>query len=157
MKTGVSEFNPDDYEHQLRFAAEIGDINRVRELIAEGVNLNSFDEIGMTALHYAAREEHFAIAKLPLGHGADVNARHEPTNSNTTLANVAETCSLEMAQLLVDAGADPRIRGWMGLDALDYARRRKSADGPAVYQLLARARFPTQSTQTRHADRRNKK
>jgi hypothetical protein len=41
-----------------------------------------------------------------------------------------------MAKLLVDAGADATIRGWMQLGALDKARDRKRGDGPAVYQLL---------------------
>jgi hypothetical protein len=47
-----------------------------------------------------------------------------------------------MARLLLDAGADPRIRGWMQLDALDRARNRQRGDGPKVYQLLLKAGVP---------------
>lgn len=36
-----------------------------------------------------------------------------------------------------DSGwADPRIRGWMQLNALDQAKSRNRGDGPAVYRLL---------------------
>ena len=49
---------------------------------------------------------------------------------------VASTCSLEMAQVLIDAGADPTLPGSMQLSALHRAKTRKRGDGPAVYQLL---------------------
>jgi hypothetical protein len=43
-----------------------------------------------------------------------------------------------MAKMLLDAGADPTIRGWMQLNALDIAKDRKRGDGPKVYELLRR-------------------
>ena len=39
---------------QLHFAAQDGDIARVRQLLAEGRSPNVFDEISKTPLHYAA-------------------------------------------------------------------------------------------------------
>ena len=130
----------DPFENELlHFAAQDGDIAEVRRLVAEGRNVNDYDDLGMTPLHYAVKEEHFEVAQFLIEHGADVNAHHEPTISNTPLAEVAETCSLRMAQLLIDAGADPTIRGWMQLTALDRAKGRKRDDGPDVYELLLRA------------------
>jgi ankyrin repeat protein len=130
----------DPFEEQnLHFAAQDGDLDEVRRLVAEGPNVNVFDTIGMTPLHYAVKEEHLEVAQFLIEHGADVNAHHEPTISNTPLAEVAGTCSLQMARLLVDAGADPTIRGWMQLNALDRAQGRKSGDGPDVSELLLRA------------------
>lgn len=58
---------------------------------------------------------------------------------NTPLGEVADTCSLAMAKLLVDAGANPTIEGWMQLTALDKAARRRRDDGPKVYELLSQA------------------
>jgi ankyrin repeat protein len=58
---------------------------------------------------------------------------------NTPLGEVAGNCSLEVARLLVEAGADPSIPGWMQVSALDRSTERKRGDGPAVHALLQRA------------------
>jgi GNAT superfamily N-acetyltransferase len=123
---------------KLHFAAQDGDAKQVEQLIKGGYSPNKFDELGKTPLHYAAAGEHFEVVSLLLAHGANVNAHHEPTISNTPIADVAQTCSLKMAQLLLDAGADPTIRGWMQLHAIHHAEKRKRGDGPKVYELLRR-------------------
>lgn len=121
---------------QLHFAAADGDAGRVAELIGAGYDPNAFDGLGKTPLHYAVANEHYGVITYLLTHGADVNAHDEQHISNTPLADVAQTCSLRMAQLLIDAGADPRITGWMQLNALDRASERKRGEGPQVYELL---------------------
>ncbi len=132
-------------QEQLHFAAADGDLDRVTALVAEGQDVNRFDaDTSLTPLHHAVRGEHFAVASFLLQNGADINAHDEANIGETPLGDVAATCSLEMAQLLVDAGADPTIPGWMQLTALDRAQRRKSAEGRAVHDLLlatARQKF----------------
>lgn len=124
-------------EHeQLHFAAQDGDLERARSLLASGCDDNSFDEIGKTPLHYAVQKEHFELVMFLLKNGADVNAHCEAQIGNTPLADAAGTCSLRMAKLLIEAGADPRIRGWMQISALDRAKGRKRGDGPLVYKLM---------------------
>ena len=61
--------------------------------------------------------------------GADVNASEEARIGNTPLREVAAECSLAVAKCLVDAGADPRIPGWMQLTALHKAEGRKDDQG----------------------------
>jgi ankyrin repeat protein len=124
---------------QLHFAAQDGDVNRLREVLARGHPVNAFDDIGMTPLHYAARGEHYEAAEFLIRSGADVNAHDESRIGNTPLGQVAGECSLRMAHLLVDAGADPTIPGWMQLTALHRAENRKQGDGPQVYELLLKA------------------
>jgi ankyrin repeat protein len=121
---------------QLHFAAMSGDLPRCEELIANGYDPNAFDEIGHTALHYAAEIEHFDIVTLLLSHGADVNAIDVKKIGRTPLSHVAQTCSLKMAQLLLDAGADPTLRIGLNRHALDLAKERKRGEGPRVYELL---------------------
>lgn len=133
-------FDDDWFEReQLHIAAQDGDSEYVRELIADGRDVNAFDELGMTPLHYAAMNGHIAVVDLLLANGADVNAHHEPSIGNTPLGEVAGNCSLEIAKRLVDAGADPTIPGFMQITALDRAQARKRGDGPPVYALLKKA------------------
>jgi hypothetical protein len=121
---------------ELHFAAMDGDLARAQYAIANGAPLDRFDETGLTPLHHAARGEHLDAMDLLIRFGADVNAHDESTIGNTPLAEVAGNCSLAVAQKLVAAGADPTIRGWMQLNALDRAAKRQRGDGQAVYELL---------------------
>jgi ankyrin repeat protein len=123
---------------RLHFAAGDGDLEAVLKFVSEGRDPNDFDEIGNTPLHYAAQNEHFEVVKALIAHGARVNACSEAHAGNTALGHVAQTCSLAMAQLLIDAGADPTIPGGMQLNAIHRAERRKRGEGPAVYDLLCR-------------------
>jgi hypothetical protein len=43
-----------------------------------------------------------------------------------------------MAELLVRAGANPTIRGWTQITALQRAKDRKDEEGKKLYELLAR-------------------
>jgi ankyrin repeat protein len=124
---------------QLHFAAFDGDLSRVNQLVSGGSDVNDLDFLGKTPLHYAAEQGHLAVVTFLLQSGADVNAHHEPSIGNTPLGAIAGNCSLEMARLLVAAGADPTICGWMQLNALDRAEKRSQGEGPQVYALLARA------------------
>ncbi len=126
-------------EEALHFAVQQGDLAEIERLIANGSDINAFDSMGMTALHWAAKGEHLNVVAFLIKHGANVNAHHEPSIGNTALGEVAGNCSLEMARCLLDAGADPSIRGWMQLSALDRAKGRKRGDGPQVYTLLTEA------------------
>lgn len=121
---------------ELHWAAESGDVASVEELIARGYPVDSFDDLGRTPLHYAALRGHLDAVSALLRAGADVNARDVARLSNTPLGEVASTCSLEMAELLVEAGADPTIPGWMQLTAVDKACRRTRGEGPAVCEYL---------------------
>ena len=133
-----SEISDSD-DWPLHSAAARGDVESARRLLSEGADVNAFDDLHRTPLHGAVEREHLGVAELLLKSGARVDARHEPTLGNTPLGDVAATCSLATAKLLVDAGADPTIQGWMQLTALDKAAKRRRGDGPNVYELLLQA------------------
>ena len=132
-------------EEQLHFAAEAGDLRRVKELVKNGYDVYAFDaDLSRTPLDYAAIGEHLGVVKFLLSVGADVNAHEEERIGETPLGQVAANCSYEMAEVLVRAGADPTIPGWMQITALDHARERKKKEGRRVYELLheiAKKRF----------------
>lgn len=120
----------------LHYAASDGNTEAVCSLLSAGFNVNAFDDTAWTPLHCAAYHGHLAIVRLLLSLGADVNAHDEFRVGDSPLGEVAGTCSLEMAKTLVAAGADPSIRGWMQLSALDRAKVRTDEAGLPVYELL---------------------
>ena len=124
-------------KEQLHFAADKGDLDRVKELIASGYDVNSFDDgLSLTPLHYAAKAENLEVMKYLLAVGADVNAHDEERIGETPLGEVAANCSYEVAKILTDAGANPIIPGWMQITALDRSKDRKKEEGVRVYELL---------------------
>lgn len=122
---------------RLHFAAGEGDLAAVRAFVDEGRDINAKDsDLGLTPLHYAAAGEHVHVVRFLLSAGADVNAIDGATAGETPLGYVAQECSLEMAKILLDAGANPLIPGMMQLTPLDRAERRKRPEGRKVYELL---------------------
>ncbi|XWS13094.1 hypothetical protein CRYUN_Cryun36dG0008100 [Craigia yunnanensis] len=64
-----------DMTMQLLFMACRGDFKGVEDLLNEGVDVNSIDLDGRTALHIAACEGHVEVAKLLLSRKANIDAR----------------------------------------------------------------------------------
>jgi len=129
----------DHGNEELLYAVQDHDVEAVRRLIASGLPLDEFDEIGRTPLHYAVVAESVEMATLLLEAGADVNAHDKTHAGNTPLAEVAGHCGFEIADVLIANGADPTIPGWMQLSALDRAAGRKRPEGWRVLDLLQNA------------------
>lgn len=62
-------------------AARYGDIDEVRELLAQGLHFNSQDTQGRTALHMAAANGHMDVVQYLISHGADVNIENDEKNT----------------------------------------------------------------------------
>ena len=56
-------------------AVDYNDISQVQLLLTQGINVNSTDHHGCTALHIAAYRDHQDIAELLLKHGADTDCK----------------------------------------------------------------------------------
>ena len=125
----------------LHTAVEDGNLPMVELLLKFDADkaLDRFDYIDRTPLMIAVEREHTAIARRLLEAGADVNAHNAPRIGDTALHKAAATGTLEMVKLLLNAGADPLVEGWMRLTPLDTARERKRGDGPRIYALLVQA------------------
>jgi ankyrin repeat protein len=133
-----TQIDEDDWfeKERLHRAAASGDMAMIESLLAEGVPPTAFDYISYTPLHYAAVNGHTAAVRRLLRAGADVNAYQEEMIGDTPLEEAARECTLEMATILVEAGADPTIAGWMSLTALDRTLERNDTEGKAVHRLL---------------------
>jgi ankyrin repeat protein len=124
-------------KERLHFAAEEGDLQQVKALVESGYDINAFDEsLSYTPLHYAVKSGNIMMVKYLLSMGAEVNAHEEKRIGETPLGAVASNCSYEMAEVLINAGANPTIPGWMQLTALDRARGRQTEEGRRIYSLL---------------------
>ncbi|MBI3949447.1 MAG: TonB family protein [Acidobacteria bacterium] len=97
-------------------AAERGDTDAVRALLAKGVNVNARDEMGMTALMYAARSGQSEMVKVLLIAGIDVDAKDD--DGMTALMYAAQAGSAEVVKILLAAGANPDVEDNTGMTAL---------------------------------------
>ncbi len=79
----------DDELHlpELVYWASIGDVEEVEQGLQEGLDVNSADEEGYSALQAAAENDHLEVVKLLVSKGADVD--HRSTYTALELAEMA--------------------------------------------------------------------
>jgi ankyrin repeat protein len=110
-------------EVELLQVVDRGDIDRVKALLSENLNLNI--RLGQTTmLCRAAYEGHSEIAKLLIEAGADVNKRASEGYFNPLLY-AAYNGNLEVVRILLEAGADVNMRVQDYLNPLEYAEMGK--------------------------------
>lgn len=86
----------------LMFAANEGDLNKVKELLDKGANANA--KYGDTALIRASWNGHTEIVEALVEAGADVNVKDE--NGNIALIWASAVGYIEIVKALIEAGAD---------------------------------------------------
>src|SRR5579862_3407998 len=94
-----------------------GDHAQVRKLIETGMDVNSADKDGTTALMHSVIESDVEMMKLLIGKGANVNA----ANASGSTALMYAVTNLAKAQLLLDAGANVKVKGKYGSTPMDVA------------------------------------
>ena len=99
-------------------------------LIAAGVDVNSRQANGMTALMSASFNRQLETARVLLDKGAIVDAE---AHGFSALSMAAEHGDMEMAKLLLEHGADPVARPAGGLSALEKAQQHHDS---AMIELL---------------------
>jgi len=109
-------------------------------MVELGYQLDRFDDLGRTALHYAVEGEHYKAAKWLIEHGANVNSNDEATIGETPLALAVQRDYPEMVELLLANDADPDITGWMANTARMRAVRRTDDDGKKIASLIQKFR-----------------
>jgi ankyrin repeat protein len=105
----------------LVHAAARGDLPAVQALLAEHAEVDARAVDGTTALHWATRGDHLAIAAVLLRAGADASATDRYGIRPLYLA--AENGNAEMIRRLLDAGADPEAVDPAGETVLMTAAR----------------------------------
>ncbi|CAE8658600.1 unnamed protein product [Polarella glacialis] len=120
---------------KLMNAANTGDLPRVKDLIAQGADVNATDEFGWTALRYAVRKKDTAICAELINLGADVNLGS--TSGRTPLMSAVANNAPNVVQLLVDNGADLAMQNRDGLTAHAIASRGGGMGSSVVRAMVA--------------------
>jgi len=120
-----------DGENLLMLAAINNQISLADKLISKGADVN---KPGWTALHYAASKGLIEMMRLLLDQQAYLDA--ESPNGTTPLMMAAGYGSPMAVKLLLEEGADPRIRNKMGLSALDMANQSGKKDAKSYLQAF---------------------
>ncbi|KAK8558250.1 hypothetical protein V6N13_038723 [Hibiscus sabdariffa] len=98
-----------DATMQLLFMASRGDVKGVEDLLNEGVDVNSIDLDGRTALHIAACEGHVEVVKFLLVRKANIDARDRW--GSTAAADAKYYGNMEVYNILKARGAKvPKTR-----------------------------------------------
>ena len=118
---------------RLADAAEDRNLDAVRALLAEGVEVDAPQADGATALAWAAHRDDATMAELLLRAGADADAANDL--GVTPLMLAAENGSAPMVERLIEAGADPDLARPAGGTALMTAAR--SGSTAVVRRLIA--------------------
>jgi uncharacterized protein len=93
----------------LERAARAGDVHTVDEMLGSGIDIDSVNRYGQTALMLAAHNGHLELVRFLLQQGAQRNVTAKYGLSALMLAIVAG--HEEVARILVRAGADLTISG----------------------------------------------
>lgn len=93
----------------LHTAVKKNDQTRIKELIANNINVNMKDKLGWTPLHHACFLSHYDIAQLLLKAKADPNI-HENRNRLTPLHISCTNLDWRTTKLLLEHQANPNLQ-----------------------------------------------
>ena len=77
LVVGCATTQPPEPDRALLKAANTGNIEAVKQHLADGVDVDAKDVAGMTPLHAAAFTGRMEVVELLIENGADVNAKND--------------------------------------------------------------------------------
>jgi ankyrin repeat protein len=110
-----------DQGQALAAAAMEGKVEQLKELLAQGVDANSRNPAGRSALHLAAFNGNEMTVLTLLSAGADVNL--VDGKGGTALMDAAAFGHLDVVEVLIQAGVDVNVKDKAGNTAMDYANK----------------------------------
>lgn len=137
--TNLSISNPQS-ETPLMLAAITNQLVWAQKLIDKGADVN---QKGWTPLHYAATKGHIEMMRLLMEHHAYLDA--ESPNGTTPLMMAAHYGTPMATKLLLEEGADPRLKNQLGISALEFARKANKPESALyieAFEAAWNAKYP---------------
>lgn len=123
---------------KLYTAVDSGDTATVKQLIADGVDVNAPSSRGSCALHAAAVNNNRELIALLLEHGADPNAQNSQGDTALICATKYAGGNAETVELLLKAGTNLDVRDKKGNTALDYAKMKEQVEAVSALEAAAK-------------------
>jgi ankyrin repeat protein len=102
-------------------AIKANDIDKVKEIVEQGGDINITDGRGRTPLYYAAWLGKKEIAEYLISKGADMTKGASWKGYDTPLHEAAKYDHIDIVKLFLDKGVDPNIRNSAGQTPLMHA------------------------------------
>ncbi len=124
-------------EVTLSLACAMGDLGRVEEILGSDPQAaNRLDTQGASPLYHAARSESAKVISTLLAHGADSNQPEHLAPHGRALHEAAGMNNIEIARMLLDAGANPNGASDSSGNVLYINRAKNPDDCEAMQELL---------------------
>jgi ankyrin repeat protein len=91
-------------------AAQAGDIEKVKALLVQGIDVNGKDSRGLTLLHVASLSGHEELVRFLINRGADVSAKADGGQKATPLHMAAAMGHKGVVEILLARGADINVQ-----------------------------------------------
>ena len=127
--------NTIENQNALIGASIKGQVDIVKALLDKGVDADTKDQIGHTALMIAAKKGHIKIAQILLSYDADVNMKGVMSGM-TALIWAAMRGHENIVKVLLAEDADVEIKNRRGISAISIAKSKKYH---SIVQLLQQA------------------
>uniref|UniRef100_A0A7C8Z9H5 STI1/HOP DP domain-containing protein n=1 Tax=Opuntia streptacantha TaxID=393608 RepID=A0A7C8Z9H5_OPUST len=131
-----AEAGNEEEESIIHHTASIGDVEGLRNALADGADKDEEDSEGRTALHFACGYGEVECARVLLDAGAKVDALDK--NKNTALHYAAGYGRKECVALLLENGASVTLQNLDGKTPIDVARLNNQHE---VLKLLEKDAF----------------
>ena len=106
MGSNIQQTDNSTNTNSIHECAKEGNVSQLQLLVRDkGMDVNTLDESGQTALHFAADRGHFNCVSSLLQLGANVNA--SDVDGITVLQSAVIGGYVEIARILLQAGANP--------------------------------------------------
>jgi pectate lyase len=119
----------------IHVAAMLGDRERVKAFLNQGIAVDLKDTNGRTPLYYGVLAGNAELVRFLAEQGADVNVQEQGSQA-TPLRHAVVRQDKDIVEILLVHGADIDISDRRGLTPLDLARRRGYAE---IIELLTKA------------------
>ncbi|KAF2763207.1 palmitoyltransferase akr1 [Pseudovirgaria hyperparasitica] len=131
LKDMAAQPTPLPIEEDIMQLARLGEIGAIQKLFDAGkVDATYVDDQGITPLHWAAINNHYALCHFLIQAGANLNAKGGDAVA-TPILWAAKRCHYYIVNLLLQHGADPLLTDDQGFNLLHSA----TLDGN-VFQLV---------------------